>query len=53
MMRLGRQELYYERFFTLDEVIASVEAVTVQDVQDIAQELFDPAGFSSIVLLPR
>ncbi len=52
MMRLGKQELYFGRNFTLDEIIASVEAVTAPQVQDLAQSLFAPDSFSTIALTP-
>ncbi|GIV59117.1 MAG: peptidase M16 [Rhodothermaceae bacterium] len=52
MMRLGRQELYYGRYFSLDEILEQVDAVTREDVLEVAQELFDPERFSSAVLLP-
>ncbi len=53
MMRLGRQELLFERYFTLDEVLEELDQVTVEAVQDAAQQLFHPERFSSVVLLPR
>ena len=53
MMRIGRQELVFNRYFTLDEVIDEIDAVSVEDVQTTAQELFQPDCFSSIVLLPQ
>lgn len=53
MMRIGRQELYFERYFTLDEIIAEVDAVMPEDVRQIAGELFRPEQFSSAVLLPQ
>ena len=40
MSNLARQEMYYERFTTMNEIIAHVEAVTNQDVQDCAREFF-------------
>jgi len=52
MMRLGRQELYFGRYFTLDEIIADVDAVTPEDIRSIAEELFQPEQFSSAILLP-
>ncbi|MDZ4700292.1 MAG: pitrilysin family protein [Rhodothermales bacterium] len=52
MMRLGKQELYFGRNFSLDEIIASVEAVTAAQVQDLAQTLFAPDTFSTIALTP-
>jgi predicted Zn-dependent peptidase len=41
MGNLARQELYYKRFFSLDEMLDSIERVTVAEVQAIAQEFFD------------
>lgn len=52
MMRLGRQELFFERYLTLDEINADVDSVTAEDVQRVAGDLFDPEAFSKIVLLP-
>ncbi len=40
MSNLARQELYFDKFLTLDEMLASIEAVTREDVQRVAQECF-------------
>jgi predicted Zn-dependent peptidase len=40
MSNLARQELYFDRFMTLDEMIDSIEAVTREQVQSIAREFF-------------
>lgn len=53
MMRLGRQELYYENYESLDAVLQRLDAVSREDVQQVAQELFVPERFSSAVLLPK
>jgi predicted Zn-dependent peptidase len=41
MGNLARQELYFKRFFTLDEMLNSIEQVTAEQVQSIAQEFFE------------
>ena len=41
MSNLARQELYFKRFFTLDEMLNSIEEVTAEQVQDIAREFFE------------
>src|SRR5690606_19439156 len=51
MMRIGRQELYFKRYFTLDQVVEDIDRVTPERVQEVAAELFNPDRFSSIVLL--
>lgn len=53
MMRIGRQELYFHRYFSLDEIIQAVDDVTAADVQGLAEELFVPERFSSVVFLPQ
>ena len=53
MMRIGRQELYFHRYFTLDEIVDEVERVTAEEVQAVAQTLFQPDAFSSVVLVPQ
>src|SRR5690606_9027396 len=40
MSQLARQEIYFERHFGLDETLADVDAVTADDVQRVANELF-------------
>ena len=46
MGNLARQEMYFKRFFTLDEMIQSIEEVTAEQVQQIAQEFFDPKNIT-------
>ena len=53
MMRLGRIELAFGRYFTLDEITASIDAVTAQDLQDLAAELFAPDRLSTVAILPE
>ncbi len=40
MSNLARQELYFDRFMSLDEMLESIETVTRDEVQLIAQEFF-------------
>jgi len=40
MSNLARQELFFGRFFTIDEIAAAVEAVTAEEVQQVASEFF-------------
>ena len=50
MTNLARQEMYFNRFFTLDELVQSIEHVTSVDVQRIAQTFFDPKQIALTVL---
>jgi predicted Zn-dependent peptidase len=50
MGNLARQDLYFQRFFTLDEMLASIEAVTAEQVQQIAREFFNPKNITLAVL---
>jgi predicted Zn-dependent peptidase len=40
MSRLGKAELVYDELLSTDEVLELVEAVTIEDVRDLAAELF-------------
>ena len=40
MSNLARQQMYFGRFFTVDEITRSIDAVTPEDTQRIANELF-------------
>jgi predicted Zn-dependent peptidase len=50
MSHLARQEMYFGKFFSLDEIIASVEQVTREELREIAGEFFQPAHISVTVL---
>ncbi len=50
MSNLARQELYFGHFFSLDELVESIEIVTADDVQRIAQTFFDPKQIALTVL---
>jgi predicted Zn-dependent peptidase len=50
MANLARQEMYFGRFFTLDELVASVEAVTADAIQEIARTFFDSKHIALTVL---
>jgi predicted Zn-dependent peptidase len=53
MSHLARQEIYFRRYFGLDEALAGVEAVTAEDVQRVAADLFSNGSLSATVLGPR
>jgi predicted Zn-dependent peptidase len=53
MSNLARQEIYFGRHFTLDEVLASIEAVTADDVQRVATELFADGSVVATVVGPE
>ena len=53
MMRIGRQELYYGRYYSLDEILALIEGVSADVLQSTAGHLFDPSRYSDVRLLPN
>src|ERR1700686_5537498 len=40
MSNLARQEMYFDRFYDLDELIEKIEAVTTEDLRSLANEFF-------------
>jgi predicted Zn-dependent peptidase len=52
MANLARQEMYFQQFFTVDEIIARIEDVTAEQVQAMAHRLFDPGRIAVTLLGP-
>ena len=52
MANLARQEMYFQQFFTVDEIIARLDTVDAPQVQAMAQRLFDPDRIA-VTLLGR
>src|ERR1700734_1562156 len=50
MANLARQQMYFGRFFGVDEIMEEIEAVTTADVQELAQELFQPETMALTLL---
>ncbi len=50
MSNLARQEMHFRRFFSLDELAESIEKVTAEDVQRVAQTFFDQKNVALTVL---
>jgi predicted Zn-dependent peptidase len=50
MSNLARQAMYLHRFISLDEMLASIEAVTREEVHTIAREFFEPSRITLTVL---
>jgi predicted Zn-dependent peptidase len=55
MSNLARQEIYFGRHFSSDEVLRSIEAVTPKQIQALAVELFrgEEAGLAAVGRLDR
>jgi predicted Zn-dependent peptidase len=50
MSSLARYHMYFDRHFSPQELIAMLEAVTAEEVQLIAQELFQPGRIAASVV---
>jgi predicted Zn-dependent peptidase len=50
MSHLARQEIYFDRHFSLDETLEGIERVTAADVQRVAAELFNNGSLAATVL---
>jgi predicted Zn-dependent peptidase len=50
MSNLARQQMYFGRFFGVDEIIGEIEAVTSGDVLGLAQRLFRPEAIALTLL---
>ncbi len=52
MSRLARQEIYYGKYLSMDDIIKGVEKVTADQVQQLAQQLFSPNAIALTILGP-
>ena len=50
MSNLARQEMYFDRFYGMDQLIERIEAVTSEDIQQLAQEFFRTEAIAVTVL---
>jgi len=50
MSNLARQEMYFDRFHDLDELIEKIEAVTAEDLTGLANEFFHTESVAVTVL---
>lgn len=50
MSRLAKGELYFNRFIPLKEILDGIRRVSAEDIQQLAQELFQKNTFSLVAL---
>jgi predicted Zn-dependent peptidase len=50
MSNLARQEMYFERFYSMDELLEKIESVTAEQLQDLAKEFFHTDSIAVTVL---
>ncbi len=50
MSGIARQEYYFGRQFSADEIIAEIDAVTLEDIQKVAETIVDPGSLSLTLL---
>jgi predicted Zn-dependent peptidase len=52
MSRLARQEIYFGKYLSMDDIIKGVEKVTAEQVQRLAGQLFTRENISLTILGP-
>jgi predicted Zn-dependent peptidase len=52
MMRLGTGEVYFNNYSTLDEITGRIDAVTHDEVFEVANKLLEIEKFNTVVFLP-
>jgi len=50
MSNLARQEMYFDRYYDLDELIERIETVTTEDLTRLAKEFFKPEAVAVTAL---
>ncbi|HEY6011070.1 MAG TPA: pitrilysin family protein [Nitrospirota bacterium] len=52
MSRIARQEIYFGKYLSMDDIIKGVEKVTAEQVRSLARRLFTPENLSLAILGP-
>jgi predicted Zn-dependent peptidase len=52
MNRMAHNELFYGRAHKPEEVLAEVDAVSLESVRQLATDLFEPSRFTTVVVGP-
>src|SRR6202041_2522723 len=50
MSSLARQEMYFDRFYSMDELIEKIESVTAEEIRQLANEFFMTESIAVTVL---
>lgn len=50
MSNLARQEMYFDRFYSMDELLQKIEVVTAEQLQELANEFFHTESIAVTVL---
>ena len=52
MSRLAKDEIYFGRYVSLDEILQGVDRVTPKQIQRLSEDLFDPQYLTLTTLGP-
>jgi predicted Zn-dependent peptidase len=53
MNRIAKMEIYLKKYYSLDDVIAGIESISLEDVESVAETLLNPDGFVPSILSPK
>jgi len=53
MTRLGKCEIYFDRYVPLDEIVRDIDAVESEDIRMFSESFFNPESTSTTILLPE
>jgi len=52
MTHLARQHMAFGKYYTLDELLAAIEAVSADDVRRVAEDVFTKADMAASIVGP-
>jgi predicted Zn-dependent peptidase len=52
MQRLARSEIYFNKFISVSELINNIDAVTAEDIIEVANRVIIPQNFITVILKP-
>ncbi len=53
MTRLAKSEVFYDRYVTLDELVAEIDRADAGQIRDLSETFFDEKEFTETILMPE
>ena len=53
MSRLAKNEIHLNTFYTLDDIIKRIDDVSINDVNNVAQDIFKNEDYFTTIIKPK
>lgn len=53
MIRIANSMMYYNRFIPIEEILKKINAITINDIQELSNEVFDEKFLTQVYLTTK